>query len=100
MRIGCKSRPQSSRTGSGRSRYWVSTVPTEPAASVEAGSAIGAMLTPYVRCIVKRPHRKLGLVSERGSREMTTVADNGVNVQALLEAREVLKGAPEAAQFT
>ena len=30
---------------------------------------------------------------------MTTVADNGVNVQALLEAREVLKGAPEAAQF-
>ena len=30
---------------------------------------------------------------------MTTVA-NGVNVQALLEAREVLQGAPEAAQFT
>lgn len=30
---------------------------------------------------------------------MTTV-DNGVNVQALLEAREALKGAPEAAQFT
>jgi uncharacterized OsmC-like protein len=31
---------------------------------------------------------------------MTTVADNGVNVAALLGAREVLKGAPEAAQFT
>src|SRR6201997_3333420 len=30
---------------------------------------------------------------------MTTVT-NGVNVQALLGAREVLKGAPEAAQFT
>ena len=30
---------------------------------------------------------------------MTTV-DNGVNVQALLDAREVLKSAPEAAQFT
>jgi uncharacterized OsmC-like protein len=30
---------------------------------------------------------------------MSTV-DNGVNVQALLDAREVLKGAPEAAQFT
>jgi uncharacterized OsmC-like protein len=30
---------------------------------------------------------------------MTTV-DNGVNVQALLDAREVLKTAPEAAQFT
>jgi uncharacterized OsmC-like protein len=31
---------------------------------------------------------------------MTAVADNGVNVQALLDAREILKGAPEAAQFT
>ena len=30
---------------------------------------------------------------------MSTV-DNGVNVQALLDAREVLKDAPEAAQFT
>src|SRR3954464_6761235 len=29
-----------------------------------------------------------------------TVTDNGVNVQALLDARQVLKGAPEAAQFT
>jgi uncharacterized OsmC-like protein len=37
---------------------------------------------------------------ERGWRDMTAVADNGVNVQALLDAREVLKGAPEAAQFT
>jgi len=30
---------------------------------------------------------------------MTEVA-NGVNVQALLDARDVLKTAPEAAQFT
>jgi len=30
---------------------------------------------------------------------MTTI-DNGVNVQALLEARETLAGAPDAAQFT
>jgi uncharacterized OsmC-like protein len=30
---------------------------------------------------------------------MTTI-DNGVNVQALLDARGVLEGAPEAAQFT
>jgi len=29
-----------------------------------------------------------------------TDIDNGVNVQALLDARDVLKGAPEAAQFT
>jgi uncharacterized OsmC-like protein len=40
------------------------------------------------------------VLSERGLRDMTTVADNGVNVQALLDAREVLKTAPEAAQFT
>ena len=32
--------------------------------------------------------------------ESSSVAENGVNVQALLDAREVLKGAPEAAQFT
>src|SRR5437867_342220 len=32
---------------------------------------------------------------------MTTIGvNNGVNVQALLDAREVLKGAPEAAKFT
>ncbi len=31
---------------------------------------------------------------------MTTTIDNGVNVQALLDARGVLAGAPEAAQFT
>ncbi len=31
---------------------------------------------------------------------MTTTADNGVNVQALLDARDALKDAPEAAQFT
>jgi hypothetical protein len=29
-----------------------------------------------------------------------TTCNNGVNVQALLDAREVLKGAPEAAKFT
>ena len=29
-----------------------------------------------------------------------TAVTNGVNVQALLDAREILKGAPEAAQFT
>jgi uncharacterized OsmC-like protein len=31
---------------------------------------------------------------------MTTEVTNGVNVQALLEARDALKSAPEAAQFT
>src|ERR1700721_1081901 len=40
-----------------------------------------------------------GNASERNITDMTVVT-NGVNVQALLDAREVLKGAPEAAQFT
>src|SRR5271168_2739795 len=31
---------------------------------------------------------------------MSTAIDNGVNVQALLDARDALAGAPEAAQFT
>lgn len=31
---------------------------------------------------------------------MTTTVSNGVNVQALLDAREALKSAPEAARFT
>src|SRR6202451_4422678 len=52
------------------------------------------MLTRPGRCIVKQSHRKSG-----GTQAMTTVT-NGVSVQALLDAREVLKGAPEAAQFT
>ena len=38
--------------------------------------------------------------SERGSAMAMTGVNNGVNVQALLEAREALKGAPEAAKFT
>ena len=33
------------------------------------------------------------------AQQTTTPADNGVNVEALLNAREALEGAPEAAQF-
>jgi uncharacterized OsmC-like protein len=36
----------------------------------------------------------------KGTQANMTTVTNGVNVQALLDAREVLKGAPEAAQFT
>jgi uncharacterized OsmC-like protein len=36
----------------------------------------------------------------KGREAMSTAIDNGVNVQALLDAREALAGAPEAAQFT
>jgi uncharacterized OsmC-like protein len=37
---------------------------------------------------------------ERALTMAMTSVNNGVNVQALLEAREALKGAPEAAKFT
>jgi uncharacterized OsmC-like protein len=50
--------------------------------------------------IVRYPTRDDRETGERDSHDMTTTTDNGVNVQALLDAREVLKGAPEAAQFT
>jgi uncharacterized OsmC-like protein len=39
-------------------------------------------------------------ITSEGLAMATTSVNNGVNVQALLDAREVLKGAPEAAQFT
>lgn len=46
----------------------------------------------------------MGKLELREVEDMTVVdhdkADNGVDVQALLDAREVLKGTPEAAQFT
>src|ERR1700755_1555732 len=50
-RTGCRSRPQSSRTGSGRSRYCVSTVPTLPAgpAGATAGGGGGAALGGNLR---------------------------------------------------
>jgi hypothetical protein len=65
---------------------------------VEAGHAWEAIWLVPAKCIVEHLHREYGEV-ERGISEMTTVT-NGVNVQALLDAREVLKDAPEAAQFT
>src|SRR5687767_12379268 len=40
------------------------------------------------------------VIAPRGLSMTTTVVNNGVNVQALLDAREALKGAPEAAKFT
>src|SRR5690348_959370 len=47
------------------------------------------------------PVSSLSKVSLRqGGQEAMSTVDNGVNVQALLDAREVLAGAPEAAQFT
>jgi uncharacterized OsmC-like protein len=41
----------------------------------------------------------MGKLGKGHQREMAEI-DNGVNVKALLDAREVLKGAPEAAAFT
>ncbi len=59
---------------------------------------MGAIIASLGPRIVKYPGREYEKVSERGFTDMTTI-DNGVNVAALLDAREVLKGAPEAAQF-
>jgi uncharacterized OsmC-like protein len=39
-------------------------------------------------------------LSGKGLTMAMATVDNGVNVQALLDAREVLKGTPEAAKFT
>jgi uncharacterized OsmC-like protein len=40
------------------------------------------------------------LTTEEVFEAMPTAVDNGVNVQALLDARDALAGAPEAAQFS
>src|ERR1700733_6404918 len=97
MRTGCSSRPQSRGTGLDSSTYFVSKVRTDPLVSVEAGATRPRVARPG-RCIVRWLIGKLVNLEGGGTRDMTI--DNGVNVQALLEAREVLKGAPEAAQFT
>src|SRR3954447_23052382 len=39
-------------------------------------------------------------LKQKGPIMATATVNNGVNVQALLDAREALKGAPEAAKFT
>jgi uncharacterized OsmC-like protein len=39
-------------------------------------------------------------ITERGFSMATAAVDNGVNVQALLDARDALQGSPEATQFT
>src|SRR4029077_11133567 len=64
---------------------------------VSAESSCRCMIRPFRRTRESRcpTSRTKGDVTMA----MATV-NNGVNVQALLDAREVLKGAPEAAQFT
>src|SRR5215470_7710339 len=48
------------------------------------------------RCIICASYP----LHRQGVNMTTTGVNNGVNVQALLDAREALKGAPEAAKFT
>src|SRR5687767_14980041 len=50
MRTGCSLRPQSSTSGSGRSRNCVSTVPAEPAAVFDAGVAMGGIIAAISPC--------------------------------------------------
>jgi uncharacterized OsmC-like protein len=49
-----------------------------------------------IRLFLQTPTERV----EKGFTMATATVDNGVNVQALLDAREALKGAPEAAKFT
>ena len=77
---------------------WVSL--TRVATSVEAGSTMGIMVISRNKILCSFSIENIGKLAEGASRDMTTQVANGVNVQALLEAREVLRGAPEAAQFT
>ena len=44
--------------------------------------------------------RQTNWTAGKGIHMAMATADNGVNVQALLDARDALKGAPEATQFT
>ena len=111
--LGRSVRPQSSGTGSGRSRNCVATVPTEPAAGLTRAVAMTASLAMPAHHkaggAAPRPamydpalcadRRSDGPVFGRLMME-NTKANNGVNVDALLAAREVLKGAPQAAKFT
>src|SRR5262245_19132677 len=55
----------------------------------------GCLMFPRrTRYRVRPRHRSMAMTTT------DTPVDNGVNVQALLDAREALKGAPEGAQFT
>src|ERR1041385_11843 len=102
MRMGANSTPQSSRSGLGRSRDCVSTVPTEPGAVFDAGMGGSYPYPPDGEAVVEFPTSGSNCrLSGKGAFTMAmATVNNGVNVQALLDAREVLKGAPEAAKFT
>src|SRR5262245_16304376 len=98
MRTWESSRPDSRGTGPGNSTYCVSTVPTDPGSRLDSVAA-GAIMSVFPEVTTVYYPDFFTLDSEKGG-AMSSTIDNGVNVQALLEAREVLAGAPEAAQFT
>src|SRR6478752_4934579 len=117
MRTPGSSRPQSSASGRGRSRYRVSTRPTEPGAafepdvvitriiaptarSVAAGSSPGVAAALYDPAFVPVGGNKRETAVWKGATMAESKVNNGVNVGALLEARAALKDAPAAAKFT
>src|SRR5437868_10472428 len=57
------------------------------------------MIRPSVGSVRSYAHPRLP-TRRRGHKMSVASVNNGVNVQALLDAREALKGAPEAAKFT
>ena len=52
-----------------------------------------------LRCMIQELARAPIVNRARGGRWLKATVNNGVNVEALLAAREALKGAPEAAKF-
>src|SRR6476660_406523 len=109
MRTDFSSRPQSSASGRGSSRNCVSTVPTEPTSAFDAGVVIprSYLLALFPngwrrRCMIRSfvgADLKQHQPSSKGLTMAETSVNNGVNVGALLAAREALKSAPQAAKF-
>ena len=89
----------------GRSRNCVSTVPTDPAVGLGVEVATPTMISPGTSAtgepgvVESRVPTDLDPARKGFTMAMAT-ADNGVNVQALLDAREALKDAPAATKFT
>src|SRR4051812_27839978 len=103
--------------GAGSSRNFVSTVPTEPPAVFVIRAIIPLPFDDaaarsrrvfsephhrWRRCMIRSSRGRVGTIFNvlEGVTMAETIVNNGVNVDALLAAREVLKGAPEAAKFT
>src|SRR4051812_26748958 len=82
----------------------VSTVPTEPAVEFEVcvtmPTIISLRVAPMYDAKLPQTTERRSTAGEGGREMSMTSVNNGVNVGALLAAREALKAAPQAAKFT